>query len=444
MLINFTNLRRKYNMKIKGIAHIGAHYGEEIQEYVDNGIQNITVFEPLSNNFNILAQRLENINADIQGYQVALGSAKGIATMHLSSNESQSSSILKPKDHLEHHPDVTFDDTEEVEVDVLDNYKLRDVNFINIDVQGYELEVFKGAVETLKNIDYIYCEVNRGEMYEGNPMVEDLDEFLGNYGFERTETHWPETWYKWGDALYVKSKKNKAKGAVDFFSDIVEKIASYNADRLYEKPTELCEIFNSYGSDKGNNHNYSTFYNHVFSPIKENKINFFELGLGTGNPNIPSNMGANAKPGASHLGFQKYFPNAEIYGADVDSECLIQDTRVKTYYVDQTKPGIIEQLWNNSDLYDVEFDIIIEDGLHTFEANKTFFENSIHKLKSGGIYIIEDIRNDELTEFNEWVSSLQGYAHVQMVTLQHPLRPYGAQVGTDEDILDNRIMVLVK
>ena len=61
-------------MDIKGIVHIGAHYGEEIQEYVDNGIQNISVFEPLSDNFNTLAQRLENINADIQGYQVALGS----------------------------------------------------------------------------------------------------------------------------------------------------------------------------------------------------------------------------------------------------------------------------------------------------------------------------------------------------------------------------------
>ena len=61
MLISFTNLNRKYNMDIKGIIHVGAHYGEEIQEYVDNGTQNITVFEPLSMNFNILQERLSNI-----------------------------------------------------------------------------------------------------------------------------------------------------------------------------------------------------------------------------------------------------------------------------------------------------------------------------------------------------------------------------------------------
>ena len=191
-------------MDIKGIVHIGAHYGEEIQDYVEHGIQKITLFEPLSKNFDILSERMQEVNADIKGYQVALGSEKGTATMYLSSNEAQSSSILKPKQHLELHPDVLFEGTEDVEVDLLDNYDLRGANFINIDVQGYELEVFKGSTKTLNQIDYIYCEVNRDEVYEGAPMVEELDEFLGEYGFVRVETKWPETYYTWGDALYIK------------------------------------------------------------------------------------------------------------------------------------------------------------------------------------------------------------------------------------------------
>jgi FkbM family methyltransferase len=197
-------------MNIKGIVHIGAHYGEEIQEYVDNGIQKIIVFEPLSKNFDVLFERLQSVNADIEGYQVALGSKKGTATMFLSSNDAQSSSILKPKQHLELHPDVSFDGTEEVEVSLLDEYDIGDSNFINIDVQGYELEVFRGGKKTLENIDYVYCEVNRDEVYEGAPMVEELDEFLGTYGFERVETHWPETYYTWGDALYIKKEKTNA------------------------------------------------------------------------------------------------------------------------------------------------------------------------------------------------------------------------------------------
>lgn len=207
MLINFTTIRQKYEMNIKGVIHIGAHHGQEIQEYLDNGIQNITLFEPLSATFDILTENLKDFNANIQGYQVALGSKVGTAMMYLSSNHSMSSSLLKPKQHLELHPDVLFEGTEEVEVEVLDNFDLRGANFINMDVQGYELEVLKGASKSLENIDYVYCEVNRDEVYEGNAFIGEIDEYLSNYGFERIETHWPETYYTWGDALYIKRAK---------------------------------------------------------------------------------------------------------------------------------------------------------------------------------------------------------------------------------------------
>jgi len=202
MLLSFTGLRKKYNMDVKGIIHVGAHYGEEISEYVDNGIQDIVVFEPLSECFDVLLNKVMDLNANIEGHQVALGSAPGTATMYLSDNEKQSSSILKPKVHLTHHPHVKFDGTEEVEVDLLDNFDTRDYNFLNMDVQGYELEVLKGATETLKHVDYVYCEVNRDEVYEGNAYVEELDEFLSTYGMERVETSWEGQ--IWGDALYIK------------------------------------------------------------------------------------------------------------------------------------------------------------------------------------------------------------------------------------------------
>jgi FkbM family methyltransferase len=191
-------------MNIKGIIHVGAHYGEELSEYVKNGIQDIVVFEPLSECFDVLAQKVMNLNANIDGHQVALGSVPGTATMYLSDNEKQSSSILKPKVHLTHHPNVKFDGTEEVEVDLLDNFDTKEYNFLNMDVQGYELEVLKGAIETLKHVDYVYCEVNRDEVYEGNAYVEEIDEFLSAYGMERVETSWEGQ--IWGDALYIRGK----------------------------------------------------------------------------------------------------------------------------------------------------------------------------------------------------------------------------------------------
>ena len=202
MLISFTNLKRKYNMNIKGIIHVGAHYGEEISEYIDNGIQDIILFEPLVENFDVLSKKVKTLNANIEGYQVALGSKKGDATMYVSDNEKQSSSVLKPKVHLTHHPHVKFPSTEEVEVHLLDDYNSKDYNFINMDVQGYELEVLKGGTKTLEHVDYVYCEVNRDEVYENNAYVEELDEFLSGYNMKRVETDWAGD--IWGDALYIR------------------------------------------------------------------------------------------------------------------------------------------------------------------------------------------------------------------------------------------------
>jgi FkbM family methyltransferase len=202
MLLSFTGLRKKYNMDVKGIIHIGGHYGEEIDEYIRNGIQEIVIFEPLSDSFDVLCENIKDLNANIIAHQVALGPEETMATMYVSDNEKQSSSLLKPKVHITHHPHVKFPETEEVEVKVLDDFDYTEYNFINMDVQGYELEVLKGATETLKHVDYVYCEVNRDEVYEGNAYVEELDEFLSAYNMERVETSWEGQ--IWGDALYIK------------------------------------------------------------------------------------------------------------------------------------------------------------------------------------------------------------------------------------------------
>jgi len=204
MLISFTNLKKKYNMSISGIIHVGGHYGEELDEYVYAGIQNIVVFEPLEKNFNILFKNVNNLNANILGHQVALGSSEKEIEMYVSSNDGLSSSILKPKVHLTQYKDITFNDVELVEVKTLDSYNYTDYNFINMDVQGYELEVLKGAEQTLKLVDYVYCEVNRDEVYENNAYVEEIDEFLSKYDMDRVETNWEGD--TWGDALYIKRK----------------------------------------------------------------------------------------------------------------------------------------------------------------------------------------------------------------------------------------------
>jgi hypothetical protein len=203
MILSFQDIVKKYTMNISGVIHIGAHYGEEINSYLNQGVKDIVLFEPLLENFNVIERNVSNLDANIIGHQVALGNENRNIQMHLASNNLESSSILKPKLHLIQHGHITFNGTEEVEMKKLDDFNYQTYNFINMDVQGYELEVLKGATETLKFVDYVYCEVNRDEVYEGNAMIEDIDNFLQQYNMKRVETSWWDDG-NWGDALYIK------------------------------------------------------------------------------------------------------------------------------------------------------------------------------------------------------------------------------------------------
>lgn len=168
--------------------------------------------------------------------------------------------------------------------------------------------------------------------------------------------------------------------------------------------TSLCEIMGRYGSDKGSIdicnswHNYTTFYYSIFKDLCSKNLRVFELGLGTNNVNIPSNMGANGKPGASLYGWSEFFPNSSIFGADIDAEILFNTDKIQTFYCDQTNPAVIKRMWDKPSLQE-NFDIIIDDGLHSFNANVTFFENSIHKLRPNGYYIMEDIQKHDERSF---------------------------------------------
>jgi hypothetical protein len=54
MLISLDHLIKKYELKINGISHFGAHLGQEIDTYLKNNIKNIHLFEPQSKIFNQL------------------------------------------------------------------------------------------------------------------------------------------------------------------------------------------------------------------------------------------------------------------------------------------------------------------------------------------------------------------------------------------------------
>jgi hypothetical protein len=119
-----------------------------------------------------------------------------------------SSSLLEPEKHLKYYPHIVFDSEIQVNQISLDEYvsskniDLNVYNFITMDVQGYELEVLKGSIETLKSIDHILTEINYDDLYKNCVKVDELDQFLSQYGFTRLLTE-PTNWF-WGNAFYSK------------------------------------------------------------------------------------------------------------------------------------------------------------------------------------------------------------------------------------------------
>jgi hypothetical protein len=208
-----------------------------------------------------------------------------------------------------------------------------------------------------------------------------------------------------------------------------------------KESTELCEMMGKYGSDKGHkniqnsHHNYTTFYYSIFNNLKFNKLRIFELGLGTNNIFVKSNMGIFGKPGASLYGWAEFFPNSDIFGADIDKNILFQTDRIKTFFCDQTDKNIISNMWNEPLLKD-NFDIIIEDGLHEFFANVIFFENSIHKLNVNGYYIIEDIIN--------WTDKKKFIDKIKVWEKQYPDCLFTLLSIPSKNFYDNTLLVVYK
>ena len=163
---------------------------------------------------------------------------------------------------------------------------------------------------------------------------------------------------------------------------------------------ELKKLMDFYGSDKGgknDHHNFAQYYSEIFYNKKDIIKNFLEIGLGSNNPSVPSNMGLDGKPLASLKAWRDYFKNANIYGADIDKDILKDENRIKTFYVDQTNPSSIREMFKSIGIS--KFDVILEDGLHEYNANICFFENSIDFLKEDGTYIIEDVYYKDQEKF---------------------------------------------
>lgn len=237
-------------------------------------------------------------------------------------------------------------------------------------------------------------------------------------------------------SIFGKAQENKK---LDYFESGLEyKITTYYTKNMTDEIAQLCDL---YGSDKGEiksqghpyawpSHTYADYYSQLFSHCRNDITKVFECGLGTNNPELLSSMGIHGKPGASLRVWRDYFPNAIIYGADIDKDVLFEEERIKTFYMDQLNPKSIKEYWEM--VGEDNFDFMLDDGLHTFEAGSSLFNNSIGKLSKLGTYVIEDVLFEDLCRYKDFFRN-SPYA-VRYIVLNRPNLP----------LRDNNLVVIRK
>ena len=147
-------------------------------------------------------------------------------------------------------------------------------------------------------------------------------------------------------------------------------------DKLQQ--STLKELFLKHKCTKGIDLGYDEIYESDFKKLRNEPINILEIGV---------------DQGRSIAVWLDYFPNAKIYAMDIfvrmhESHIkVLKDNRVQHLKIDSTDPDV----HNRVAQWKTKFDIIIDDGRHTPEANALTFKSVVPFLKTNGIYYIEDI-----------------------------------------------------
>ena len=217
------------------------------------------------------------------------------------------------------------------------------------------------------------------------------------------------------------------------YHDLNEKLMFLiNKSSFGKDENELSFLCDMYGSNKGSTykkfahsiespvHTYTDTYLKIFSPIRDEVKAVFECGI---------------YRGASLRVWRDYFKNAVIIGGDINNHYL-KNKNIYTAMLDQLDTKKIKTFFESlKSKYPNSFDIMIDDGCHTYEANTCLFENSFHYLKQNGIYVIEDAREKDLSRYKDY---FQRYASENKVKVEYKF------LSTENGITNDNLIIIKK
>ena len=166
------------NIKFKTILDIGAWCGTwslAMQKYAEN----IFCYEPNKTHFACLEKNLAPFS-NISLYNCAIGNEEGFVKL-TEETATQNTRVIQEKG--------------DTKICTIDSLNLDNIDLIKIDVEGFEMEVLKGATETIKNVQYIMIELNNNTKRYGSSNLE-IEKYLPKLGFRTLIKIWPDVVYR--------------------------------------------------------------------------------------------------------------------------------------------------------------------------------------------------------------------------------------------------------
>lgn len=197
-----------------GVMQVGASYGQELKEFLENGIRCGVFIEPLPEPFAQLSSTCQQIPNFVAVNTLCADFVGGKHTFHVASNGGMSSSILPPSQHLKLYDDVRFPTTLELVSSTVDQVvaAMRNaghgavidaIDLLYMDTQGAEYRILLGANGLLPQIKYIYTEVMRGELYQNQVPFLAYCSHLDAIGFTLNDVYFACPAHA-GNALFIR------------------------------------------------------------------------------------------------------------------------------------------------------------------------------------------------------------------------------------------------
>ncbi len=157
------------------------------------------------------------------------------------------------------------------------------------------------------------------------------------------------------------------------------------------RPNHLREFFDGHRTGPGiwKWRHYFEIYDRHFAKFRGRELNLLEIGIYSG---------------GSLMMWRDYFGNrCTIHGVDNQAECLAyESSSVRVYIGDQGDPAF----WSNTRKSLPRLDIVVDDGGHTYDQQRTTLEWLLPHMRPGGVYLCEDIHNTG----NEFAAFVYGMA----------------------------------